>query len=68
VLVVARFVLVENQPHDVGRMLVVQLLLQVGIDHVIRRRDDVAERANMAKVIANAAEGLDVGHDVTNVR
>ena len=58
VLVVARLVAVEDQPHDVGRVLLVELLLQLGVDHVVRRRDDVAQRADVAEVVANAAEGL----------
>ncbi len=62
VLVVAWLVLVEDQAHDVGRVLVVELLLQLGVDHVVRRRDDVAQRADVAEVVANAAEGLDVRH------
>ena len=62
VLVIARLVAVENQPHDVGRMLVVERGLQLGIDHVVRRRDDVRERADVAEVVADTAEGLDVRH------
>ena len=42
-------------------MLLVELLLQLGIDHVVGRRDDVGQRADVAEVVANAAEGLDVG-------
>ena len=38
VLVVARLVLVEDQPDDVRRMLLVELVLQRGIDDVVRRR------------------------------
>ena len=63
VLVIARLVPVEDQPHDVGRVLVVEPLLQLGVDHVVRRRDHVAQRADVAEVVANAAKGLDVGHE-----
>ena len=62
VLVIAGLVLVEDQAHDVGRMLVVQPLLQLGVDHVVRRRDDVAQRADVAEVVTNAAKGGDIGH------
>ena len=67
VFVVAGLVLIENQPHDVGRVLVVQLLLQLAIDHVVRRRDDVAERTDVTKIVADAAEGGDIWHGKVGV-
>ncbi len=61
-LVVARLLAVEDQPDDVGRMLLVELVLQLGADHVVRRSNDVAQRADVPQVVTQSAEGLDVGH------
>ena len=57
VVVVAGLVLVQNQPHDIGRVLVVERVLKVRVDHVIGRRDHVAQRADVAEVVANSAKG-----------
>src|SRR3990172_5026140 len=43
-------------------MLFVERVLQLRIDHIIRRRDDITKRADVAQVIADSAKGLDVGH------
>ena len=61
-VVVARLLAVELQADEVGRVLLVELVLKLGVDHVIRRADDVRQRADVLEVVANAAEGLDVGH------
>ena len=55
--------LVENQAHDVVGTAVVQSLLQRRIDDIIRRRDDVAELADPAKIVAMGAKGFDFSHD-----
>ncbi len=54
--------LVENQANHVIRAAVVERLLQGGIDHVVRRRDHVAEVADAGEVITKAAKGLHFGH------
>src|SRR5256885_2305009 len=61
-LVITRLVFVEDQAHDVGRVPVVQPLLKRGVDHIIRRRDDIAQRADVPEVVADASECLDGGH------
>ena len=33
------------------------------IDHVVGRRDDIAERTDVAQVVAEPAKGLDLRHD-----
>ena len=43
-------------------MELVEVLLQFGTDHVVGRRDNVAQRADAAKVVADSTEGLNFGH------
>jgi hypothetical protein len=43
-------------------MLLVQGILKFGADHIVRRRDDVAERADLAQVVTDSAKGLDLRH------
>ena len=61
-VVVARLDAVEDQADDVAGMLAIKLLLQVGIDHVVGRGDHVAQRADVAEVVAEGAEGLNFRH------
>src|SRR5436190_684461 len=58
VLIIAWLIFVEDQSYDVRGVHVVELLLKRGVDHIIRRRDDIAQRADMAEVVADAAESL----------
>src|SRR5262249_43014032 len=54
---------VEDQADDVVRALVVERLLQRGVDHVIGRCDHVAQGADAARVIAKGTECTNVGHE-----
>ena len=51
-VVVARLDAVEDQADDVAGMLLVELLLQLGVDHVVGRGDHVAQGADVAQVVA----------------
>ncbi len=62
---VARLVAIEDQPHDVGRVLLVEIVLQGGPDDVVRRGDHIRERAHVAQVVADSAKGLDFWHGDT---
>ena len=61
-LVIARLLPVELQPDHVGRVLLVELRLQVRIDHVVGRRDHLRQRADVLGVVAEATERGDGGH------
>jgi hypothetical protein len=60
--VVAGLLAVEDQPHDVAGVLLIQGVLQVLINHVVRRGDHIAQRADVPQVITQAAEGFDIRH------
>jgi hypothetical protein len=62
-VIVARLLAVELQPHHIGRVLFVELRLQGGVDHVIRWGDHLREVADVLGVVAEAAERGDRGHD-----
>ena len=47
---------------DVVRAARDEVLAQLGVDHVIRGRDHVLERADGLGVVAKGAQGLDVSH------
>ena len=59
---VARLLLIQDQADDVVGAAGVQGLLKAGVDHIIGRRDHIAERSDAAQVVAVSAEGADVGH------
>ena len=61
-VVVARLDPVEDQADDVVGMFAVELVLQLRADHVVGRRDHVAQRPDVAKVVAEAAKGLNFRH------
>ncbi len=60
--IVTRLLTVKLEPDDVIRTRVVEPVLQCRIDHVVWRRHDVRQRADLGHVITNAAEGANVGH------
>ena len=66
--VVTGLVAIQNQPHDVRKVEIVQRALHVGVDDIVRRGDDVAKRANVSQIVADAAEGLDSGHGETKAK
>ena len=61
-VVVARLDLVQVDADEAVRMQLVEVLLQLGADHIVGRRDHVAQRADAAKVVADSTEGLNFGH------
>ena len=61
-LVVAGLFAVQDQPHDVGGVALVERVLEGRIDHVVRRGRDVAQRAHVPQVVADAAKGLNLWH------
>ena len=61
-VVVARLDLVQVDADEAVRMELVEMVLQLGTDHVVRRGDNVAQRADAAKVVTDSAEGLNLGH------
>src|SRR5208283_3864220 len=54
--------LVQDQADNVVRAAVVELLLQRGIDDVVRRRHHVGEGSDPSQVVAVSAESTDVRH------
>src|SRR5207249_3679388 len=52
----------EDEADDVVGAAVVEGLLQGRVDHVVGRRDHVAQGADAAQVVAVGAEGPDLGH------
>ena len=59
---VARLVAVENQPHDVAGMPLVEFLLPGRPDDVVRGRNDVGQAADLRNVVPPTAERVNVSH------
>ena len=59
---VAGFLAVQLQADDVVRAGVVEPVLERRLDHVVGRRDHVGEGADPGHVVADPAEGMDLGH------
>ena len=61
-VVVARLDLVEDQADDVIGALLVEFGLEFRADDVVGRGDHVAQRSDLAKVVANGTKGLNLRH------
>ena len=60
--VVARLVAIEDQPNDVRRVPLVELILQLGADHVVRRSDRRRSASRLPQVVTQSAKGLNFRH------
>src|SRR6185436_14910889 len=49
-------------PDDVVRRAGGERRTLLGVDHVVRRRDDGLQRADLRRIVVQGAERLDVGH------
>jgi hypothetical protein len=59
---ITRFFAVELQPDDVARVPLVQLVLKLRVDHVVRGAGHVREAADLGDVVSPAAKRLNLGH------
>ncbi len=64
VLGIGRILLVENQANHVVGVAVVQCLLQITVNYVVGRGDDVAQCTDATQLISKPTKGLYVGHDL----
>jgi hypothetical protein len=63
-VVVARFIAIENQTNNIGRVCLVELALQVGANHVVRRRNDLRQRTDVLEIVTQSTKGLNLGHEI----
>jgi len=61
-LVIARLVAREFEPDRVVWAGVVELLLERGVDHIVRRRDHIGERAHAPEVVPKPAKPPNISH------
>jgi hypothetical protein len=61
-VVVAILILAQNDPYTVGGVQIIELLLQLTVDHVVRWSNHIAERTNLSEVVTDTRKGTDVGH------
>jgi hypothetical protein len=62
ILSVPRLLAVQLQADEIRGMLFVERLLKLAGNHVVRRRHDVAKRADLAQVVTQTAKSLNRWH------